>query len=181
MRILSKILVTISVAILASSIVFAQKDESRLNIGQSPKKTTVSNNLLSKGSNLPQSISYNSKNNYTLFYRNLLLSNKSNQAVSKAVANQTQESDNEVIKLSNIYPNPASNFAYIDYSVYGNFNSANISFFNLLGKQVADYPLNKYSDKLKVGTSTWESGIYMYQLIIDGKKIATKKLLVRHN
>ncbi len=181
MKTLSKILVTMIVAILASGVIYAQKDESRLNIGQSPKKTSANRNLLSKGSNLPQSISYNSKNNYTLFYRNLLLSNKSNQADSKVSGNQTQESDNEVIKLSSIYPNPASSFAYIDYSVYGSFNSANVSFFNLLGKQVADHPLNKYSDKLKVTTSNWESGIYMYQLIIDGKKIATKKLLVRHN
>ncbi|MCP9770945.1 T9SS C-terminal target domain-containing protein [Lacihabitans sp. LS3-19] len=170
-----------TVAFLASSIVFAQKDESRLNIGQSPKKTTVSNSILSKGTNLPKSISYNSKNNYTLFYRNLLLNTKTNQVDSKVVSNQTQEAESEVIKLSNIYPNPASSFAYIDYSINGSFNSANISFFNLLGKQVAEYPLSKYSDKLKVGTSTWESGIYMYQLIIDGKKISTKKLLVRHN
>ncbi len=181
MRTLSKILISIIVAFSASSVVYAQKDESRLNIGQYPKKPSVGRNILSKGTILPQSISYNSKNNYTLFYRNLLLSNKSVQTDSKAFANQSQESENEFIKLSNIYPNPASSFAYIDYSVYGNFNSANVSFFNLLGKQVADYPLNKYSDKLKVATSTWESGIYMYQLVIDGKKIATKKLLVRHN
>ena len=169
------------VAFWASGIVYAQKDESRLNIGQSPKKISLVRNVLSKGTTLPQSISYNSKNNYTLFYRNLLLNNISTQTESKALANQSQDDEYEVIKLSNIYPNPASSFAYIDYSVYGNFNSANVSFFNLLGKQIADYTLNKYSDKLKVTTSTWESGIYMYQLIIDGKKIATKKLLVRHN
>lgn len=181
MNILSKISTALFVAILATSFAFAQKDESRLNIGQSPKKTVVANNLLAKNSSLSKGISFNSKNNYTQFYRDLLISNNSKNSEAKVVANQVQENSAEKIKVSNIYPNPANDFAYIDYTVNGNFTSANVSFFNLLGKQLAEYPLSKNSDKLRINTSAWESGIYMYQLIIDGKKIATKKLLVRHN
>ena len=146
MNFLSKITIVVFVAILASNMVFGQKeaDKSRLNIGQSPKKTSlvVSNSLLSK-SNLPKSISFSSKNNYTQFYRDLLISNKSVSTESKSVASQNQEVGSEKIKLSNIYPNPANDFAYIDVSVSSNFNSANISFFNLLGKQVSDIELNK--------------------------------------
>ena len=181
MNILSKISTALFVAILATSFAFAQKDESRLNIGQNPKKTFVANNLLTKNNNLSKGISFNSKNNYTQFYRDILITNTKKNTDSKSVANVTQETGSDKVRVSNIYPNPANDFAYIDYTVSGNFNTANVTFFNLLGKQVADYPLNKYNDKLKVQTSSWESGIYMYQLIIDGKKIATKKLLVRHN
>lgn len=181
MNILSKISTALLMTVLVASFAFGQKDESRLNIGQSPKKTTISNTLLIKNSTLSKGISFNSKNNYTQFYRDLLISNNSKSMDSKSIANPVQESVVEKIKVSNIYPNPANDYAYLDYAVNGNFNSANVSFFNLLGKQVAEYPLAKYSEKLKINTSSWESGIYMYQLIIDGKKIATKKLLVRHN
>lgn len=181
MNILSKISTALLMTIMVTSFAFGQKDESRLNIGQSPKKTIISNSLLAKNSTLSKGISFNSKNNYTQFYRDLLISNNSKNIDSKSVANPVQESAAEKIKVSNIYPNPANDYAYLDYTVNGNFNAANISFFNLLGKQVAEYPLGKYSEKLKINTSNWESGIYMYQLIIDGKKIATKKLLVRHN
>lgn len=97
------------------------------------------------------------------------------------MASQVQENGVEKIRVSNIYPNPANDYAYIDYTVNGSFTSANVSFFNLLGKELAEYPLSKSNDKLRINTSSWESGIYMYQLIIDGRKIATKKLLVRHN
>ena len=69
----------------------------------------------------------------------------------------------------------------MDYKIVGSFNSASVSFFNLLGTQIAEFDLQKNSDKLKIATTNWDTGIYMYQLVIDGKKIATKKLLVRHN
>ena len=181
LNILSKISTAIFVAILATTLAFAQKDGSRLNIGQSPKKTSVTENVLSKTNSLPKEIKFNSKNNYTQYYRDLLISNNKKSTESKTVANTNVDNGLEKIKVSNIYPNPANDFAYLDYTVGSNFSSAEVSFFNLLGKQVAEFPLTKNSDKLKVNTSSWESGIYMYQLVIDGKKIATKKLLVRHN
>jgi hypothetical protein len=181
LNILSKISILLFVAILVANVAFAQKDESRLNIGQTPKKTVVSNSLLAKNSSLSKGISFNSKNNYTQFYRDLLIHNSLKKTEARVVVSQIQESGVEKISVSNIYPNPANDYAYIDYTVNGSFTAANLSFFNLLGKQLAEYPLTKSSDKLRINTSSWESGIYMYQLIIDGKKIATKKLLVRHN
>ena len=56
-----------------------------------------------------------------------------------------------------------------------------MSFYNLLGHEVANYELDKFDRKLKVQTTNWDSGIYLYQLVVDGKKVVTKKLLVRHN
>lgn len=181
MNIFPKISIAFFVAILAANVAFAQKDGSRLNIGQSPKKAVVANNLLAKNSSLSKGISFNSKNNYTQFYRDLLINNSSKNTEARVMASQVQENGVEKIRVSNIYPNPANDYAYIDYTVNGSFTSANVSFFNLLGKELAEYPLSKSNDKLRINTSSWESGIYMYQLIIDGRKIATKKLLVRHN
>jgi hypothetical protein len=184
MNFFSKIAPVILIALLATSMVFGQKeaDKSRLNIGTSPKKPSlvVSNSILSKN-NLPKSISFSSKTNYTQFYRDLLISNKSLNADSKAAPSQSQDFSFDKVKLSNIYPNPANDFTNLDITVNNNFNTASISFFNLLGKQVADFEITRNSDKIRINTSNWESGIYSYQLVVDGKKIATKKLLVRHN
>ena len=43
-----------------------------------------------------------------------------------------------------------------------------ITFYNLLGVQVADYELDKNDERLRLQTASWDPGIYMYQLIIDG-------------
>jgi Secretion system C-terminal sorting domain len=87
----------------------------------------------------------------------------------------------EKITVSNIYPNPANDFTSVDYSIASSVNSANLTFFNVLGSQVGSFELDKFDKKLKIQTTDWESGIYLYQLIVDGKKMITKKLLVRHN
>lgn len=162
-------------------MVFAQKGvtpQSRLNIGQQPKKV-VNQSGLTK-TNLPKQLNINTKNNYTQFYRDLIIVSKTKETVSSANSS-TNENIQDNAKLSNVYPNPADLYTNLDYSINSDFNAASISFYNLLGKSVFEISLNKSSEKLRVNTSNWESGIYMYQLVIDGKKISTKKLLVRHN
>ncbi len=87
---------------------------------------------------------------------------------------------NERITVSNIYPNPASEKAWIDYSVSPMVRDAKISIYNILGSAVAEFSLDKNDTKLGISTRDMASGVYFYQLVVDGKKVATKKLLVRH-
>ena len=185
-----KILFLFASILMVGRIGFAQKnsEKSRLTIGQNPKNSIFSTNLISPNSKLPKEIKLNNKPSFTQFYRDLIISNTAKNSISKTVSQSiSQETSaeklfkNEKITISNIYPNPANDFANIDYKIVGNFNSANVSFFNLLGIQIAEFDLQRNSDKLKIATTNWETGIYMYQLVIDGKKIATKKLLVNHN
>jgi Secretion system C-terminal sorting domain len=177
---------------ISSGYGYAQKipEKSRLNVGQNPKKAIFqsSNTYLLIKNTLPKEISFNTKSSFTDFYRNLLIINNNTTAIkgqnSSALTSETSSeraAKGEKILLSNIYPNPANDFATLDLKIVGNFNSANVGFFNLLGKQISEFEINKNTDKLRINTSSWESGIYMYQLVVDGKKIATKKLLVRHN
>ncbi len=190
MKFTFKIFFLLTTILMVGKFGFAQKnfEKSRLTIGQNPKTTIFINNLVSPNSKLPKEIKLNNKPSFTQFYRDLIISNTAKNNITGIVSISTsQESSpeklfkNEKITISNIYPNPANDFANLDYKIVGNFNSANVSFFNLLGIQIAGFELQKNSDKLKIATTNWESGIYMYQLVIDGKKIATKKLLVRHN
>jgi hypothetical protein len=40
--------------------------------------------------------------------------------------------------------------------------------------------LTKNNGKLRVDTTVMPTGLYFYQLSLEGKKVATKKMLVRH-
>ncbi|MBK9932907.1 MAG: T9SS type A sorting domain-containing protein [Cytophagaceae bacterium] len=182
MRIFTHIVTGAIAVFLTVSVALGQKTagQSRLSIGKDPKKTNANSNLLGKNS-LPKSLTFNSKTNYTQYYRDLLIVNKSKQQDPKSTLSSAAESNVEKNKISNVYPNPADSYTTLDYVIDGDYNSASLSFYNLLGKPVADFDLTKSSEKIRINTSGWESGFYMYQLIVNGKKIATKKLLVRHN
>lgn len=85
---------------------------------------------------------------------------------------------NDRIIVSNVYPNPASEGAEIDYSLLA--GDARITVLNVLGTPVAEYALDRNDHKLRIPTRTMETGVYLYLLSLDGRKVATKKLLVRH-
>ena len=87
---------------------------------------------------------------------------------------------NEKITVSNVYPNPASEYAELDYTVLSGVRDARIVINNVLGSVVAEYSLDRNSRKLRINTRELPSGIYFYQLSLDGRKVATKKMLVRH-
>jgi hypothetical protein len=179
----------------SASVTTAQvAEKSRLRIGEKPKVTAPSGGTLSAyitNPNLPKEINYNKSQAVNTFYRQLLLSSRSvNSSINTATIStksvMTESSDdalfsNAKIHVSNIYPNPANAFANIEYEIRDSNAKAELTFYDMLARKVATYELDNYDRKLRVDTRTWDSGIYLYQLIVDGKKAATKKLLVRHN
>lgn len=84
------------------------------------------------------------------------------------------------ITVSNVYPNPASDFAELDYSIQGTVRDAKVIIYNVLGSTIAEYTLDKNDRKLRINTREMPTSVYFYQLSVDGKKVATKKMLVRH-
>jgi hypothetical protein len=87
---------------------------------------------------------------------------------------------NDKISVSNIYPNPASEYAELDFSISPGLRDAKLTFYNVLGSQMAEFTLAKNDRKLRINTKDMPTGLYFYQLSVDGKKVATKKMLVRH-
>ncbi len=84
--------------------------------------------------------------------------------------------------ISNIYPNPADDAGYFDYSLSNNsFKEVKVQFFNVLGSPMnVILLLDKSERKARVYLKDFPNGFYFYQLTGDGKTLATKKLLVRH-
>ena len=145
---------------------------------------------------MPTEVKLNKPSVVNQYFRNALLNGSTKPTVVKAAnseipatfdrsvgdnVNNDKLYSSDKLTVSNIYPNPANDFATIDYVITGNVNEASMSFYNLLGNEIASYELDKSDRKLKVQTTNWDSGFYLYQLVVDGKKMATKKLLVRHN
>jgi len=87
---------------------------------------------------------------------------------------------NDRIVVSNVYPNPASDYAEIDYQITAPVGEARIIVSDILGSPVAEYMLESNERKIRIGTREFPTGMYFYRLSLDGKKVATKKLLVQH-
>ncbi|RYU94494.1 T9SS type A sorting domain-containing protein [Emticicia agri] len=192
------ILVLIGLALL-SNVALAQveKGKSRLDIGKKPTTKAQVQKLSYVGKPMPKEVKLDKPTVVNQYFRNALLNGSTKPVVVKTgntetltasvdrnVANSGEPDklfSNDKITVSNIYPNPANDFAMVDYAITGNVNDASMSFYNLLGNEVGNFELDKNDRKLKVQTTNWDSGVYLYQLVIDGKKVVTKKLLVRHN
>lgn len=82
--------------------------------------------------------------------------------------------------LSEIYPNPASNFITLDYQLTSGVRSAQVTISNLLGSIVAETELPLNASQLKLNVDDLENGIYFYSILLNGEIYTTKKLIVRN-
>lgn len=175
---------------------------SRLNMTVKKKHTTADN--LKFGSNISgltyKPLSIQNPEGLNRFYRSFLFASAANSevasvaevesstksaskrtsAVETAVVSEENLYASDKIVVSNIYPNPASEFAELDYSIHGDVKDAKLIFYNVLGSKMSEHALSKSNGKLRVDTTVMPTGLYFYQLSLEGKKVATKKMLVRH-
>ncbi|MBO9638258.1 T9SS type A sorting domain-containing protein [Siphonobacter aquaeclarae] len=86
----------------------------------------------------------------------------------------------EKVVVSNLYPNPANDYVYVDYNLAPNAGEAKITFYSPLGMQVGEFVLDRTEKRQRFSTAGLPNNIYFYQLSLEGKTLITKKLLVRH-
>ncbi len=183
------------------------KNGSRLNIGQKRDASSLIANKTRPAINFRSSLDRNLKivpsKAINTYFRSVMLQNgtplpsevapsklKSTNADNNVVAESKSNSEivklednmfaNDRITVRNIYPNPANDFAEIDYNIIGNVSGAKIVIYNVLLSSIGDYDLNKNEKQLTIQTQNIPTGVYYYQLMVEGKKVATKKLIVRH-
>ena len=78
------------------------------------------------------------------------------------------------------FPNPASQYANFEYSLPAMSGNAHIIIRNMLGVEVENVSLDSRSGKKAIDVAGYASGIYFYTLLVDGKVIQSKKLIVKH-
>lgn len=88
-------------------------------------------------------------------------------------------SDNS-ISVRKIYPNPASVAAYLDYNLLQNIK-AKVTIRNILGKVIKEYDLPRGERKIRIPTTEFDTGIYLYTLSINGQAKSSRKLIVKHD
>ncbi|MFL0162538.1 T9SS type A sorting domain-containing protein [Aquirufa salirivi] len=104
--------------------------------------------------------------------------------MERKVYEETGTNDNYLFQsdrlvVSNLYPNPASDYADIDFQMLTSNQEVKIVMYNILGQEIKELILDKDQRNARISLRDFNSGMYMYQLMIDGRSIVTKKLIVR--
>jgi hypothetical protein len=108
--------------------------------------------------------------------------NVANQADSTCMevtynATLTGVADASAIKISNPYPNPANDNVTFNYSL-PNANKAAVKIYNMLGALVKTSTITDPTGKLTINTSDLRSGLYLYDLQVNGRSMKTGKFTV---
>lgn len=81
--------------------------------------------------------------------------------------------------LEQNYPNPFSDKTEISYQLPLDFKSAEIIIMDITGKLLKTFEISqKGKGKILVNSSEFQSGLYIYSLVVNGKKVDSKKMKV---
>jgi hypothetical protein len=83
------------------------------------------------------------------------------------------------ITVQDVYPNPASDYAFVDYRLLEDQVAARIVVHSVLGNTMGEYELASFESQAKILTGNLNPGIYFYTLYIDGEAVMTRKLIVK--
>jgi len=83
------------------------------------------------------------------------------------------------LTVSHFNPNPIVTQASLDYLASNFKHRARILILNILGNQVMSFDLHEGQHSIKLSADQLNNGIYFYTLQLDGKNVATKKMVVR--
>ena len=83
------------------------------------------------------------------------------------------------ITIRDLYPNPVSSLAFIDYELYNERTEAKIVIHNILGSAVGEQEMPFSEQKAKISTEEMAPGIYFYTIYVDNEGVITRKLVVK--
>jgi hypothetical protein len=85
-------------------------------------------------------------------------------------------------KLYQNRPNPFNDATVIEYEIAQSYQSAHIIVYDLNGKELLKFIIsNNKKGTVQVNAKQLSSGMYLYALVIDGKEIETKKMILSKN
>jgi hypothetical protein len=76
-------------------------------------------------------------------------------------------------------PNPFSQSTVIRYYIPNTVKSATINIYDVKGVRIQHYPIQERGNgELSVKIQNLSAGEYFYELIVDGEKVASKKMVL---
>jgi len=92
-----------------------------------------------------------------------------------------QQSNGQLIEMqgiSNPYPNPTNNTTRVDYALPNGVNQGEIVFYDLQGKEIKRFKVDRTFDSLLISTNDIPAGTYYYQLQTSAQASEGKKMVV---
>jgi hypothetical protein len=99
--------------------------------------------------------------------------------VVEAKPERTHIYSSPYITIHDVYPNPVTDFATIEYQLHVDHTKTKIVIHNILGNAVIEYELPYNENRVKILAEQFNSGIYFYTLYIDNEGVMTRKLIVK--
>ena len=83
------------------------------------------------------------------------------------------------ITIHDVYPNPVSDLAFIDYTIHNEAVKAKVVIHNILGRTMNETDLPYAETRIKIQAEELATGVYFYTLYLDNNGVLTRKLIVR--
>jgi len=98
---------------------------------------------------------------------------------TKAVSKIAKAADTETVQLCQNTPNPFNESSSISMTIPESASSAVLSFYDASGKPLKQEDVSGTgSTTVTINASDFNPGIYLYSLVVDGKLISTKRMIV---
>lgn len=107
-----------------------------------------------------------------------LAANNSEKTLAINGINDSNTANLPKIKFSNPFPNPASSFVKINYSLPSANDNGELRIMDLTGKTVKKYSLEGTNNSLRINISNLTQGLYFCTLYYKGQMIKSNKLIV---
>lgn len=119
------------------------------------------------------------ESNYSFERLNLSVSPVTNNSPLPEKSDDNWLYVSDQVTISNIYPNPASDNASLNYIFYDAQTSVKVVVRNVLGSVVGEYTLSAQERQLTLPVDRFIPGVYFYTLWVNNKSVVTKKLIVK--
>jgi hypothetical protein len=97
---------------------------------------------------------------------------------SQIITKDASELNNNAILFQNV-PNPFNHETSISYIINYIYSNAAINVYNLNGYQLLSFDLNSKGEcKIVINANQLKPGMYLYNLLIDGKVMDTKRMIL---
>ncbi len=95
-----------------------------------------------------------------------------------AVANKTSNFNASFSDLVNIYPNPASDFVYVEYILTDVNNYKSVNLYNASGSLIKYYPVSQKAGYVKIDVNDLSAGTYIVSIGENGGKFS-KQIVIQ--
>lgn len=96
----------------------------------------------------------------------------------KSSSDYTDIIETSEAKLFQNYPNPFNETTYIEYTLPDNYGSPALYIYDMNGRQIDRFVLTDENDSVEIQAGQLAAGMYIYTLIVDGREIDTKRMIL---